>query len=1424
VPKDLKKDLKKAKAWCEKARDILKLKKSGVLIDTTKASVESKALEEAMKSVRAGLDKLQSAAKKDVRKQSQYEQLAQAFVDLGDVGELAVTEGNKKIAEYLTANLKFLDLRIQDALGTLPSGVDLGEEKRRIQAELRNECEAAMKKAKAREEELKKYTVGPHVFTGNVPTLIGVAEEHLKDNRYQYALLNLGKVQAEVGLQLKRRTDYAQYLRNLEDAKDLERELSIVDRLNNANSSKPVRDVIEAANKLVAGFDYAGGLTKLAEAQKAYDSAMKSLPKGDREKVKAFAQAKAHFEERYGEEKDRINQAGKLRGATESPVKEHLDGARLDLQSARLACDRAKSVDDVKNAEKVLDGIEKKVESAATASSTAKKESKTDLKSQKEWLAMVRQAENAQDQMKAFRGVEAEQIELTTLLAKAKKRIVTDGAFTTGYVEALTELKGYALILSKAQNKHQSIMSLDLPDEIKQQGELMYAAIRAYGEVAPSFMTSMQWDEIPRLGGALRTELQKAVGEEAKREVIKKWLPELKKFEQQVTADRDKLVLEKKSATETIAKFHDELKKLRDKKVPEGMLVDSVRAVRVAEETDIADFEWARAEAKAKRGLESLKETSDYFDLHAGEWTKKQQKLDEYKALALKLMKWPPTSVAANSLLESIRAINDRFARSHDFEACSKEYVDEKIEHYGAELKKLEGTAPSDAKIDEVREALKQANIAVQDAASAVRTKKLWALENKLQGVADPSKTAFHTALDKLLTAWYGFYGKPFPPTQPGASPGAPDLKFIEKQKTEYLKALEALGKKVDEALKDKEKLAGVAGDIKREEERKNESRLPEHVKELIAQLLQMGGIAGRLTNEYELIVNDTSGKVTEDKKTALLKKLREKVLVAIDGRREEIERRKQAAATRANELGESLTDLKHRYKNFKNYNAELDKQLGDIREMIESGDPDLLQMANKNMGELGQKIAEIDPENMDEDSVRYSNVEAKWKELSEMLGSKETRGGSLTIQNRLPNTYQKLLDQLNSAIVEAKKMSPAQGLEVLTKLEKPIADALEKARLVNDEHERFKESVRQLEFRWAGIKAETRTRVTDRTKAFEALFETRIREANAMRHAEDGLPAAYKLLNVVNGMLNEITLAPDKRAKLQELDAACAQEQRDIRDWARQFEVDRKDFAEKILSEAEKQVTKNYEDGLITKQDRDDNQQMLTSLKDVASGAAKIVKPYLANLETLPHKRIGSNQSPDPKKAEADFAKARQMLADAKKSADRIASATSSTNVNIVGDLMKVQMHWAEQVRNFSTAVRSAADSIPTKIEELIKSGEITGTAQTAKNNAAKAQTLLVEMASRFRADAFAGPFAILTTEPPKDKAAKEKLAKEKLAAREQVLRIMRQCRTDLLNHPVLTKMTDKKNPFDGPKLMAASGYLRAALKRIEIETLIGV
>ena len=51
-----------------------------------------------------------------------------------------------------------------------------------------------------------------------------------------------------------------------------------------------------------------------------------------------------------------------------------------------------------------------------------------------------------------------------------------------------------------------------------------------------------------------------------------------------------------------------------------------------------------------------------------------------------------------------------------------------------------------------------------------------------------------------------------------------------------------------------------------------------------------------------------------------------------------------------------------------------------------------------------------------------------------------------------------------------------------------------------------------------------------------------------------------------------------------------------------------------------------------------------------------------------------------------------------------------------------------------------------------------------------------------------------------------------------------MREYRDDVLNHPVLRKLTDKKNPLHRPKLLAATGYVRAALKRIEAGALTGV
>src|SRR5690606_34011857 len=158
-----------------------------------------------------------------------------------------------------------------------------------------------------------------------------------------------------------------------------------------------------------------------------------------------------------------------------------------------------------------------------------------------------------------------------------------------------------------------------------------------------------------------------------------------------------------------------------------------------------------------------------------------------------------------------------------------------------------------------------------------------------------------------------------------------------------------------------------------------------------------------------------------------------------------------------------------------------------------------------------------------------------------------------------------------------------------------------------------------------------------------------------------------------------------------------------------------------------------------------------------------------------------------------------------------------------------KVQKHWQEQTQTYSRAMRAVAESIrgcvATVEETAGKEGGIDpNQVKKFKDDVEKAAKLVDAMVGHFRADAFAKPLTILTTKSSGDKSEKEKLHRQKLAAREEALRIMRQLRTDVLNHPLLRLLASKENPFEQNQVMAALAYIRASLKRIEIETLIGV
>jgi hypothetical protein len=71
--------------------------------------------------------------------------------------------------------------------------------------------------------------------------------------------------------------------------------------------------------------------------------------------------------------------------------------------------------------------------------------------------------------------------------------------------------------------------------------------------------------------------------------------------------------------------------------------------------------------------------------------------------------------------------------------------------------------------------------------------------------------------------------------------------------------------------------------------------------------------------------------------------------------------------------------------------------------------------------------------------------------------------------------------------------------------------------------------------------------------------------------------------------------------------------------------------------------------------------------------------------------------------------------------------------------------------------------------------------------------------------------------------KAEADRLQLEKQQAlADAALRVMRQHRTDLTKHPLLTRLTDKKrNPFEAPTMMAAAAGLRTLLKEVELQVL---
>jgi hypothetical protein len=211
-------------------------------------------------------------------------------------------------------------------------------------------------------------------------------------------------------------------------------------------------------------------------------------------------------------------------------------------------------------------------------------------------------------------------------------------------------------------------------------------------------------------------------------------------------------------------------------------------------------------------------------------------------------------------------------------------------------------------------------------------------------------------------------------------------------------------------------------------------------------------------------------------------------------------------------------------------------------------------------------------------------------------------------------------------------------------------------------------------------------------------------------------------------------------------------------------------------------------------------------------SSAGKLLKPYLAVLTTL---KIGSVDGPDFAKVKADFAQARHMLANAQSSAARLLQVAQTTNVQgpAKDGLVKLGRKWSEKTQAFAVALRKVA----AQVRDAAK-----GETGATPDNARKAADMIENLTHLFRTDAFAAAFAVLLEDPEAiDKSKREALHKKQLAAREQALRVMRQCSVDIA-HPLLRKLCDAQaNPFEPVSVTVAVSGLNTTLKEIELQAL---
>lgn len=1169
-------------------------------------------------------------------------------------------------------------------------------------------------------------------------------------------------------------------------------------------------DLSDANQKITGARSAFNNAQTVTEATAAVDqlNGLKDDLKSAKNNAKDELKAVEEYYSKRRELMNKVAEASKLRGADTAPAMIKLiSGAKEQVAFADSLVLGATTKGELETAKKMLSAESEVLSKCEKLAKEQKEKAEAELKAIPKYEQAYLQLREARADIATLPGATAQLQECDKLLAAY--RITTSGEPASGYVDALKALEGKgAELLKLAQQKSQTFTTSEMDPDVQDELEKANGKLEVYAKNLPTYRTEGR-----------KLAVAAAASEPDKGTAIRKLQELMNSMDQEILAANQ---LRSEAMQSTKATFAV-IQQLKEKNAPqvayealEKVYNERVLPAMGSREFDVAIPLLTSIEKDAKTFLSS-------FEKDFEEWSKAKQRLLEIEAHCLRLMNWPPLGGGAMNLRNSVLELIAQTEKDLTFAkgAAGLTAIENRLVNLNEAAK--EQNLSDESRIDDFarfrtnrREGIENEKIAAE--------KELLILEQKLASAG--IKSVKSTAAHKLVAETYANWLKAI--DHPALKQGEDPKKVLADHYTIAYNEMRRAAQLAKDIAADDSQFQAAVTEGKRSDARGKFREVFEDIQRMLNELEALGV---NVSKDRALLPAKLEDSAITTELGGTLMQLHKGVKFSYEQALSKLQERKTVSREQLKGLQKTLKKHADKEYQFEDYWNELTAQIEDAEAMLESNDPTLVAAAEKEIATLTQALDDTTPDKNDPNKKTFKDVIELWKHISSVLGKDEK------MKKRMNFTYNRLRDKLNQTITEAKKQPPSDALENLTKVGDEIEKAYQAALVQDEMYKRFEakfkvirtdllrspvdivkkpgefvEDVKRTD-KITEVKKRTATRITEKTTAYWDKIDSALAEAEELAKTEGHIHEAFEKLADIEKELDDIlALSPDEaRVALQEKDSQASQEQRVLRDMCRQWESEVDFFMKKVLPETEKAMSKSSTA----------DKSQIEDLKKAVEWASKTLEPYLYVISSLPHRSCSANKSPDMQKATTAFGQARKKLEDLVRTARRLAGNPEGTNIEFEGNLKKVNEEWADRAQRLATALDTLAreieavpgqsDSDQNKPETYLAPED----KQSLLGTAPKLAKSLRDLATRIKPTAFDKPMSVLTD--------KKATSAQKLTAREEALRIMRLVKADVVENEMLQAIFRTKD-FPFRAVNAEVGLVRAGLKKIEIEVLVGV